>query len=51
MDAVTGGASPSAAATGHQDEADALLDVSRCMRGNGYPSFPDPVRRYDGHWE
>jgi hypothetical protein len=26
------------------------LDLSKCMRGNGYPNFPDPVQDDEGAW-
>jgi hypothetical protein len=27
-----------------------LLELSRCMRANGYPTFPDPVQDAAGTW-
>jgi hypothetical protein len=31
------------------DERSALLQVARCMRAHGYPSFPDPIE-LNGAW-
>jgi hypothetical protein len=28
----------------------ALVDAAKCMRDNGFPEWPDPVRLEDGHW-
>ncbi|GAA4245711.1 hypothetical protein [Dactylosporangium darangshiense] len=28
----------------------ALLDAAQCMRDNGFPEWPDPMRYSDGHW-
>ena len=42
--------SPTSSAT-HANQAAAMLAVSRCMRGHGYPNFPDPVQQPDGRWD
>jgi hypothetical protein len=28
----------------------ALAEAARCMRDNGYPDWPNPMRYPDGHW-
>jgi hypothetical protein len=43
---------PSASASaGAVDLRTAWLNVSKCMRANGYPDFPDPVENANGQWE
>lgn len=45
----SGSGHPSASPT--PNEAAAFRAVSRCMRANGYPNFPDPIQDKDGHWK
>lgn len=42
------GTGPSAAPADGLDRA-ALVDAAKCMRGHGYPDYPDPVER-NGRW-
>ena len=51
LTACTGGGGGSAAPSPtHGPAPQALADAARCMRDNGYPEWPDPVRYEDGHW-
>jgi hypothetical protein len=51
LSACTGGGGGSAAPSPtHGPVPQALVDAARCMRDNGYPDWPDPVRYEDGHW-
>ncbi|MBE1490785.1 hypothetical protein [Plantactinospora soyae] len=52
MVALTGctgasGGQPTASPTA---EGPTALDVANCMRANGYPDFPDPVRDDEDNW-
>jgi hypothetical protein len=46
----SGGSAARDGASSNTDERSALLEVSRCMREHGYPSFPDPVADSRGAW-
>ncbi|MEO3929740.1 hypothetical protein ABGB07_38695 [Micromonosporaceae bacterium B7E4] len=43
----TSGGQPTASPTA---DAPSALDVADCMRANGNPDFPDPVRDDEGNW-
>jgi len=45
-----GGRAGGPASPSRSTDSAPALEVARCMRANGFPDFPDPVRNDDGTW-
>jgi hypothetical protein len=50
LSACTGGRGSSGPSPAPGGPPAALVEAAKCMRANGLPQWPDPVRRPDGRW-